>query len=607
MPSLIKKSKKSLTLLLPQPAQTAYVLHEQQLKKIKQLNKKVDTLLTSFEDSLSSRTSFEESAMQDLTTLKEALVPQTSLVPQKNKKPTVLLISPKSCYFQFLIPLRYSMFRGMHTVLLCENTNHKHAKTYLSKMRENKIFDDVLYFDLTLPGLQQIHGNWKSSSVTLDEYVLQGIDKQFRETLYCLDSFDHVVVCADVAEWLLTLYLHLKSKVFYAVEPGRKHFFTEGLHKRLGRADFKEAIALVKKHDSWNFINSQLVIPLFHIDTPTKKMGNRGYPNHRFDFRNEIKLLEPRIKAAVLNSYSSNLSALRLEKKQKKGIVYLPSVSSSWKHSNGNDPLERFGSFLSKKNHTSLAVALSQLAIDYFMNDEIFTYIKLHPTHSMDESNFSEHFPLCMRFPDIPSEFLSWDEAYDENCWHSTITFKNHYTSPDTLQNKVTLHRSGFRQLGFYLHRLYFAFLVLKDYDINTVFSSKYTTIAPFFNKYYPKLRLAASSYESDFPLDGGVTIIDDWEEQREHISPNSCAQVILVLESSEKPVIHGFYTSAFEINKQITRESGVLLNATSETFYILTTIPCSTENMPKKTLPLSGLTLECLRINRGLANNIEV
>lgn len=521
-----------------------------------------------------------------------AIYKAQSNAPQKK----ALFISSGPIFFHILIALRYSTFNDTFAVLLCDKKNHSNLP-YLKKFYENGIFDEIIYLDLSWRRLKPQNKYWNKHKTKLESYICKKIDTQFKTTPYTIDSFDHIVVPVDVSEWLITLYLHIKSKPFYVIEAIANHFDKQKRSQSSGRANLKEATDLVTHYDSWNFTTSALAIPFFHADSSLKNLECSSQPRVKFDFKRELSLLPSMIKTDILNAYGFDFREIGIDSNISNGIVYLPSTPNS--RFRGDTSAVTYAKvFLNSENPRHFETSLHQLAIDYFMDESQRIYIKKHPTTVINTAYIDEYFPSCSLFPDTPGEFLSFCESYKNHRWDSTITFKDNYGFAGDSQNQIILSRRHFPELAFRLHKLYFAFSLLSNIKIRRVASSTHKNIAPFFIKHHPEIKLVSDKNIAQHASKIDLLILDNWDSWGDYPELHQDKYLekitLLVLNADVKATVPGLKTQEYSITKRAIRLQGILFNTSTETFYILSKDSRAKGKTLKKELLQSGLSLKC-------------
>ena len=514
----------------------------------------------------------------------------------KQLRNTVLFICKKPVFLNMLIALRHSMFKNNYAVLLCKSAYKSKKYAYIQRFKEQGVFDDVIFLDLD--NLDTINNPTKSSQSD-EDWLIEKIDSQWRNTSYDLAFFKHVVLAIDISEQMLSLYLHLKNKPFYIIEHTTRRLANaaDAVAKKRYRRFSEKSWELVNRYNAWDVTCSSLATAIYYHDTPATKYLAQDL-HVKFNYLHEIKLLDHEIQTKLLKAYDFDFKKTGITglKRQNHAIFY---GSSHYLPESGRSDIV---AIFSSKLHTIVANpltmqnAITQLAMDYFLSEDSMIWIKYHPTKG-EPKNHKLLYPKVNVFPNIPGEFLHFDENYRNHQWSGRVSFREYSSFSEDNPNNTTLNFQFYR-VACYLHKLYFGFRLLNLDDYTELVYDEADLIAPFISKYYPsqlhKLKNRASQ-----PSKRLVVLREplDYLTANSKIEMNADNTAFLILDIGEAPYIEGFATQRFVISKEALRDKGRMLTTAEETFYLLTKNPLSMPTLLNKTLQICGLELVCSQV----------
>ena len=513
---------------------------------------------------------------------------------QNKNQDIVLFVASRKIYFAMFIVARLTLFRDKKCVLLCDKSFE--SVEYIQGFIEQRLFDDLLFFDLRLRKSKEIKSfGEKLTSEFLEKYIANSYDEEFYKSKYSLNNFSYVVTCSDVDDYDFDIFLNIKNKSYIFLEFTANQF--DRRSKRLDNANFSLNNAykdLMVKYQAFNG-RSQNCTPMFHPDTSKFPVTEIYY---KFFFKEELRRLDEDYIKKIFLAYKHKFE---IPDNSKSNVLFLLHSVASHKNANRDNPAE--GHVIASKKGKSIYNAVNQLAIDYLTDPEDRLFLKNHPSDPFNQKEIIENYNSALSITDIPGEFLAMDPIYKNFDWNSTIEYSaGHYNSViGTTQNyKIT---RNFARCSFFYHRIYFALKILGNFKFYNLLLCEFSVdaIAPLITKHFyekgyslSKVQNLAKSVQSN--LEGDVYLIKDWASilSNKEILENS-ENIYVILNSETIPFIQGFNTTKFTITKEILKNKGRFLNLNSEYFYIMSKSNNDYANFNlEKRLEIAGIIVRC-------------
>lgn len=233
------------------------------------------------------------------------------------------------------------------------------------KMKENKIFDDVLITNMFCENCLNLDER------LYEDYIIKFYEKMFKEVNCCINEFDKIYVCNDLWDGNINIYFNLIKRDYVWLAPNTYIYYTHML-----RAS-EEYIRLFEKYSFLNAL-APYAKPCFCKGTSKEDINKIGKVYEEWDLKYVINNLELEQIQKIIKCYYIN-----------KNII------PSWiliTNSYGNMRYEAdFSKYIEKKiglrdyQYPEFFSNMNNIAFDYYIEEKSNIYMKAHPNDPIED------------------------------------------------------------------------------------------------------------------------------------------------------------------------------------------------------------------------------